>query len=95
MSNTEEEIEQIKRELQTEKKQIRQKAFIKLSNLVTSDRAVLNGILANTERDSELSYDALFYCAHEGNKLSDQFELKYLTKHNFNFRHQDSGNVTR
>ena len=66
MTSIEDAIEQIKRELQTEKKQLRQKAFSKLSNLVTTDRATLNGILANNDEDSELSYNVLFYCAHEG-----------------------------
>lgn len=62
-----EEIEDIKRELQSDKKQIRQKAFVKLSSLCTSQRNVVDGIFGNNGGDADFSYNFLFYCAHEGN----------------------------
>ncbi|XP_070498847.1 serine/threonine-protein kinase ATM [Chironomus tepperi] len=68
MINTDE-IEDLKRELRTDKKQNRQKAFVKLSSLLSNQRNQVNAAFENNERNDELSYNALFYCAHEGIKL--------------------------
>lgn len=63
MTNTDE-IDILKRELKSDKITTRQKAFVKLSSVVTSHRKAINKIFENS--DPDLSYDALFYAAHEG-----------------------------
>ncbi|KAL7034827.1 hypothetical protein ACKWTF_008120 [Chironomus riparius] len=68
MSNTNE-IEDLKRDLRTDKKLNRQKAFANLSLLVTNQRHIVNRVFEDSERDAELSYDAFFYSAHEGIKI--------------------------
>lgn len=58
------EIDTLRRELRTDKVAIRQKACARVSQLCSSQRKALNRIFS--DEDSDLSYETLFYSAHEG-----------------------------